>query len=129
MTEPVWVDPHFVSELNERLVHASGEPFLLRDAGLLESATTTPRDRRHNERMDDLGILGLALAVAIARNHPFERGNKRTAWAAMLAFFAQNGLALENQDHPYYAEVFIDVITGEQPVEHLIDQMRLVVFD
>jgi len=129
VTEPAWVAPIFVSELNKQLVLRSGEPFLLPDYGLLESALMVPRNRWHGEQLDDPGILGLALSVAIARNHPFEQGNKRTAWAAMLAFFALNGLALENHDHPYYAEVFIDVITGEQPAEHLIDQMRLTIFD
>ncbi|WP_029351123.1 Fic family protein [Bosea sp. 117] len=129
MTEPVWVEPAFIMELNERFALHSGGPFLLRDRGVLESAAMAPRDRWRTERLDDPGILGLALAMAIARNHPFAQGNEQTAWAAMLAFFALNGLALENQDHPYYAEIFIDVIAGEQPVEHLIDQMRLSVFE
>lgn len=65
------------------------------------------------------------MAVAIARNHPFEQGNKRTAWFSMLAFFTCNGVALKNEDDPVYADLFVEVVTGAQPPEHLLARLQL----
>ncbi|MCK0198532.1 hypothetical protein MWN34_16630 [Ancylobacter sp. 6x-1] len=44
----------------------------------------------------------------------------------MLLFWKLNGLELANQDHPYYAEVFIGVVTGEVDSEALLSQLILV---
>jgi len=123
VTEPRWIASAFAVDLNRRLVEFSGEPFLLRDQGLLESALAVPQNRWHYEQIDDIGLLGLSLAVAIGRNHPFGQGNKRTAWAAMLAFFAMNGVALLNEDDTAHAEAFIAVLTGEFPAERLLEAM------
>ncbi|MFT0861158.1 type II toxin-antitoxin system death-on-curing family toxin [Ancylobacter sp. G4_0304] len=123
MSEPRWISSDFVIRLNRRLVEHSGEPFLLRDGGLLESALTVPQNRWHYERAKDIGELGLALAVAIARNHPFAQGNKRTAWAAMLTFFHINGFALRAKDDYHLAELFIAVITGTLEPEILLSSM------
>ncbi|MCK0207661.1 type II toxin-antitoxin system death-on-curing family toxin [Starkeya koreensis] len=123
MIEPRWIASAFAIELNRRLVEFSGEPFLLRDEGLLESALAVPQNRWHYEQVDDIGLLGLSLAVAVARNHPFGQGNKRTAWAAMLAFFAMNGVAMLNEDDTRHAEAFIAVLTGDLPAERLLEAM------
>ena len=42
--------------------------------------------------------LGAVYAIAIARNHPFVDGNKRTAFMAMATFLALNGLTFEPPD-------------------------------
>lgn len=125
MSEPRWIPPAFVIDLNRRLVEMSGEPFLLRDAGLLESALAVPQNKWHYDQVEDLPLLGLVLAIAIGKNHPFGQGNKRTAWAAMLAFFAANGLALLDEDAIAHADMFIAVITGGLPAENLLAAMTI----
>lgn len=125
MQEPRWLEPAEVIAVAEAVVQESGEPFLLRDRGLLESAVMAPRNRWHYEDENDTSRLGLVLAVAVARNHPFEQGNKRAAWFSMLAFFALNGLALKNDDDPAFADQFVAVITGDLSANELL--RRLVV--
>ena len=87
--EPRWITSAVVIYVAEAVLEDTGEPFLLRDAGLLESAVMVPRNRWYYENERDWLVLGLSLALAIARNHPFEQGNKRAAWFAMLNFFCQ----------------------------------------
>ncbi len=119
-TEPRWITVAEVEEVARAVVEETGEPFLLRDGGLLESAVMAPRNRWHYEGDEHLAELGLKMAVAIARNHPFEQGNKRTAWFSMLAFFACNGLALKNSDDPALADLFVEVITGALTPDELL---------
>ena len=46
----------------------------------------------------DVAELGALYALAIARNHPFIDGNKRTAWTAMVVFLDINGMTFEPPD-------------------------------
>ncbi|WP_428029048.1 type II toxin-antitoxin system death-on-curing family toxin [Ancylobacter sp.] len=123
MSEPRWISSAFAVDLNRRLVEMSGEPFLLRDEGLLQSALAVPQNKWHYEQVEDVALLGLDLAIAIGRNHPFGQGNKRTAWAAMLAFYAVNGCALMDDDGSDYAEMFIGVLTGALAAQDLLAAM------
>lgn len=118
--EPRWLEIAQVEDVARGVVEDTGEPFLLRDEGLLESAVMAPRQRWHYGGEDDPAALGLHLALSIARNHPFEQGNKRAAWFSMLAFFALNGLALKNEDDPALADQFVAVITGELVADELL---------
>ncbi|MFC6494413.1 Fic family protein [Ancylobacter dichloromethanicus] len=91
----------------------------------MESALAVPQNRWHYDQVQDLPLLGLGLAIAIGKNHPFGQGNKRTAWAAMLAFFAVNRLALLDEDAVAHADMFIAVVTGELPAENLLAAMTI----
>lgn len=62
----------------------------IRDDGLLESALARPLNHASYEE-PDLAELAALYAIAIARNHPFIDGNKRTAFAAMVTFVWLNG--------------------------------------
>ncbi len=119
----LWLEIAQVEDIARAVVEDTGEPYLLRDQGLLESAVMAPRQRWHYGAEDDPAALGLHLALAIARNHPFEQGNKRAAWFSMLAFFALNGLALKNEDDPALADQFVAVITGEFAAEDLLRRL------
>ena len=67
--------------------------------------------------------------MAVARNHPFEQGNKRAAWFSMLAFFMLNSVALKDDDDPHFADLFVDVITGAKSPEDLLGAMTVVALD
>ncbi|WP_018389161.1 type II toxin-antitoxin system death-on-curing family toxin [Ancylobacter sp. FA202] len=125
MQEPFFVDADEVVALNHVYVNETGEPHQVRDPGLLHSALAVPKNRFHYEGRA-IDQLGLDLAVAIARNHPFTQGNKRTGWGAMLLFWELNGWELVNEDHAYYADLFVGVITGEVAEEALLAQMHLL---
>ena len=66
----------------------------VRDAGGLESALAYPQNLA---AYGDLGLAELAAGYlfAVAKNHAFVDGNKRTAWTVMRLFVALNGATLD----------------------------------
>lgn len=94
-SEPFWLPPEEIIELNRDLVTATGEPFLLRDRGLLESACVRPVNLWAYEHEGDALVLAVSLLLGIAQNHVFIQGNKRTAFVAALMMLRLNGWALD----------------------------------
>jgi death on curing protein len=84
VTEPVWLSAEIVIYINERVVKRTGEPFLLRDRGLLESALVKPQNEFFYRHVEDVGSLATTLLFGIARNHPFAQGNKRTGFLSAV---------------------------------------------
>ena len=59
-----------------------------------------------------VAVLGAsALLFGIARNHPFEQGNKRTGFTAALVFLQLNGYEVTLEDDESLADIIVDVIT------------------
>lgn len=79
---------------HEQLSEHGGLPGL-RDESALESALGRPRNKFGYEEDVDLADLAAAYAFGIARNHPFNDGNKRVALAVMLLFLERNGQTLD----------------------------------
>lgn len=86
-----------IIEINQDAVAATGEPFFLRDQALLESALASPQNHwQYGE--EDIAVLAVSLLSAIARNHPFVQGNKRTAFTAAMMFLELNGYEFTHED-------------------------------
>jgi death-on-curing protein len=91
-------EPRWVSRLVADAVHADllltygGLPGL-RDEDLLESALARPRQRFAYDAGTDLAALAAAYGFGLARNHPYQDGNKRVAFVTMAVFLGLNGLA------------------------------------
>ena len=93
--------------LNADLAHAVHERQLaehgglsgIKDVNLLESAIARPLNK-HAYGEDELCALAAAYAFGIARNHPFNDGNKRTAWVMARLFLRLNGvmIAFDKED-------------------------------
>ena len=112
--EPIWVDLDKLVALNLRITAATGEPHVLLSAPRLESAWAKPLNRWSYEGEIDLVRLAVALMAGIAQNHPFQQGNKRTAFEAGLGFLLLNGFALEPAfDAVALADVFVQLIAHE----------------
>jgi death on curing protein len=80
----------------EQLVEHGGAPGT-RDEGLFESALARPQNlAAYGE--PDVFELAASYAVALAKNHPFVDGNKRTAFVAMELFLLLNGWDLTASD-------------------------------
>ena len=95
--EPVWLDAGLAIKLHDRQIERHGSISGLRDAALLESAITRPRNRwAYGET--NLFALAAAYAFGLARNHPFSDGNKRTAWMLARLFLAANGVSMRIED-------------------------------
>lgn len=80
----------------EQLAEHGGAPGT-RDEGLFESALARPQNLALYGD-PDLFDLAAAYAVALAKNHPFVDGNKRTAYVAMELFLVLNGAELTADD-------------------------------
>jgi death-on-curing protein len=110
--EPVWVPAEAVVEFNRREVMATGEPFSLDRPELLHSAIASPQQHFHYADEDDVLTLALVLLFALVRNHPFQQGNKRTAFIAAVTFLEANGYMLSAVDGEYLGEMIVKVIEG-----------------
>lgn len=90
----VWLSREVVLAMHEEMLAKHGGSLGVRDDGLLESALARPLNRA-SYGQPDTQELGALYAIAIARNHPFIDGNKRTAFGSMATFLLLNGLELE----------------------------------
>ena len=111
-SEPVWLPLDDVIDTAQDVVAETGEPFVLLDAGRLESALTRPKNHwEYGE--DDMLTLAIFLLVGIARNHPFLQGNKRTAFISAEMFLNVNGHSLQIVDSPILGEALERLIEGK----------------
>ncbi len=81
--------------IHDEAIYEFGGLAEVRDQGLLASALDRPRNRLAYEPQSSTFELAAGLCVGIAKNHPFNDGNKRTALLAARALLFLNGQALE----------------------------------
>ncbi len=95
--EIVWITEAVVLAIHDEQLSQHGGAAGLRDAGLLQSALARPKQRAAYSN-PDLAELASLHALAIAQNHPFIDGNKRTCLVAMELFLVLNGQELAASD-------------------------------
>jgi death on curing protein len=103
--------------------HASIEVFGgskgIRDMGMLESALARPFQTFGGEDLYPTPAeKAAALCESLIINHPFVDGNKRTGFAAMVAFLMEQGMQLTAPEDEAY-RAMIQVSTGEMGFEGL----------
>jgi death-on-curing protein len=86
----VWLSRELILAIHDEQLAEHGGALGLRDDGLLDSALARPLNRAGYGEPDTAELAAL-YAIAIARNHPFLDGNKRTAYVALETFLALNG--------------------------------------
>ena len=111
MTELVWVSRQALVLLHAESIADHGGLPGLRDAGLLDSALARPLNLHAYENVSEIAALAACYGVALARNHPFNDGNKRAGFVAALLFAALNGLRVE-ADQADAALVMLGVAEG-----------------
>jgi death on curing protein len=121
--EPRWLEPEIVININRREVAETGEPFAVLDEGALDMALWKPKNLYFYEGEDNAAVLATALLFGIARNHPFQQGNKRTALTAAVLFLRLNGYRMVVPDGNEFADIIIKVITGEASEDVFMRQM------
>ena len=93
--EPRWVSRLVIEAVHFDLVRSHGGMPGIRDEDALESALARGRQHLAYEPSADLPALAAALGYGLARNHPFNDGNKRVAFVVMAVFLGLNGLELD----------------------------------
>ena len=95
MTEPIWINLRVIKAFHDRQINEHGGLPGLRDKGLLLSALSRPENAYHySDPKLDVAELAAAYDFGLARNHPFNDANKRTALIAMRLFLKLNGYDL-----------------------------------
>jgi death-on-curing protein len=79
-----------VERLGVRLGGSSPLTGVVRDAALLDSALTLPRQRHYRTTLDKAA----ALLRSMVKNHPFVDGNKRVGVLTAMLFLSRNGYAI-----------------------------------
>ena len=97
MKKWVWVDARAIVAIHDEQLAEHGGGAGMRDHNLLESALARPINLAAYGK-PDAAALAASYAVALARNHPFADGNKRTAFVALELFLALNGFNLIASD-------------------------------
>lgn len=92
--EPIWLTVADVLLIHEDQIARYGGLNGIKDGGPIESAVMSPRHVAFYEGERDVLMLALILCRALARDHPFIDGNKRTAAVGMLIFLELNGYQL-----------------------------------
>jgi death-on-curing protein len=130
VTEPVWLSAETVIFINERVVTRTGEPFLLRDLGLLESALAKPQNEFYYRDVEDVASLATTLLFGIARNHPFTQGNKRTGFLSAVDFLEINGYMIEiGDDELLLGRLVVEVLEQKLDEERFADIFRSMTRD
>ncbi|MDO8879429.1 MAG: type II toxin-antitoxin system death-on-curing family toxin [Coriobacteriia bacterium] len=96
----------------------------LRDENLLESTLARPKQRFTYEPTADLAMLAAAYGHGLARNHPYNDGNKRVAFMVMAVFLGLNGHELTASDADVVTTI-VALAAGEIDEEVLADWIRL----
>jgi death-on-curing protein len=102
---PVWVPRLVVEAVHFDQLRTHGGLAGVRDASALESALARPRNRFAYGRKPDVATLAAAYAFGLARDHPFQDGNKRIAFLTAVIFLGLNGYDLDVADADVIAQM------------------------
>lgn len=105
--------------VHDKIIEASGGFTGIHNEGLIKSALARPNHSVMGEdAYDDVFLKAAALLDAIARNHGFRDGNKRTAMAAAVLYLSQNNIeiAFTNQE---YEDFMLHVVNDKPSVEEV----------
>jgi death-on-curing protein len=95
VTKPKWITSAIAMAIHDEAIYEFGGLAGLREPGLLESPLDRPRNLLAHKPGSSSFELAATLCVGIAKNHPFNDGNKRTALLVTRAFLYLNGRELE----------------------------------
>ena len=97
MTEPEFLEPDVVLFLHDQALREYGGIQGVKSEDMLHSALNRPVGKLTYADASDLDLFDLAAAYAygLASNHPFNDGNKRTAWSSCVLFLKANSVEVD----------------------------------
>lgn len=114
-----------VIALHDSILDNSGGLRGIRDIGLLESALDAPKVAMFGMEMYKTGHEKSAvLLYHIIKNHPFNDGNKRTAFMSWIAFCEINHLNMESFEKPMVESLCVSIAEGIISKENLLELFR-----
>jgi death-on-curing protein len=119
----VWLSRELILAIHDEQLAEHGGSTGLRDPGLLDSALARPLNRAGYGE-PDTAELAAVYALAIAQNHPFIDGNKRTAFVALELFLRLNGCNFTAGDADSVV-MTLAMAAGELPDDEFIAWVRI----
>ena len=118
----VWVEQAIVLAIHEEQIAEHGGGSGLTDEGLVGSALARPVNKASDENAN-AADLAAAYGFALARNHPFVDGNKRTALVVTELFLNLNGFQLDADDAACL-RTFLSLAEGSLSEDDLVEWIR-----
>lgn len=106
-----WIPPHLAVRWHGRLVETFGGAPGVRDMGLLEGALARPANLVAYGEAVTTDKLAALYGVGVAKAHAFVDGNKRIAFAVMVAFLRAHDRHLDATEADA-TQVMLDVAAG-----------------
>ena len=124
MTEPIWINLRVIKAFHDRQINEHGGLPGLRDKGLLLSPSSRTENAFHySAPKPDVAELAAAYGFGLAKNHPFNDANKRTALIAVRLFLKLNGYDLAASPDEKYKTI-IRVAASDVSEEELAQWIR-----
>lgn len=126
MTEkPEFLEPDVVLFMHDQALREYGGTQGVKSEDLLHSALARPENRWHyaESEVPDMAALAAAYAYGIARNHPFNDANKRTAWSCCVLFLRVNGVRIQVHA-PEAVELMVTLASGGMEEEEFAVWLR-----
>lgn len=111
MTEWKWLTREAIEIIHEEQIREHGGLAGIKDENALEASLARPQHKAAYGE-PDVSDLAAAYLYAIARNHPFSDGNKRTGYLAAYAFLRIHGQEVTADNGTIYGFV-MGVAAGE----------------
>jgi death-on-curing protein len=121
--EPRWLKRVHVEAIHDVQLSQHGGLPGLRDEGALESALGRPQHQWHYREDADVASCAAAYGFAIAKNHAFSDGNKRTAFVTTVTLFELNGFLLIATE-PEAVTTMLALAAGDLSEPKLADWLR-----
>ena len=121
--EPRWISRLVVDAIQTDMLLTHGGMPGLRDENALESALARPRQRFSYDPEADLAAFAAAYGYGLARNHPYNDGNKRVAFMVMAVFLGLNDHELAAAETDVVTKI-VALASGELDEDTLEDWIR-----
>lgn len=123
MDEPIWVDRLVIDAVHLDQLREHGGLQGVRDENVLESALARARNKWTYDSSSDPATLAAAYGYGLATNHPYQDGNKRIAFLAMVIFLGLNGWDLDAPEIEVVSTM-LAVAAGRCPEPELAEWLR-----
>lgn len=110
-----------IIRINAKLITktSQGELIGIKDAAALDMAINQPKQIVFGEDLyPTIYDKAAILAINLAKRHPFQNANKRTALVSMLVFFNMNGYTTE-LDRQEAVQFILNITTSKQEFDEL----------
>lgn len=114
-----------IVKINAKLITkvSAGELIGIKDAATLDMAVNQPQQEVFGEALyptiyDKASIL----AINLAKRHPFQNGNKRTALVSMITFLMMNGYTISFSQEEAVSFI-LNITTSTQEFDNLKEEV------